>query len=315
MTAFRSIVVRRPLVRVVFGLAPLVALAAACEPPPAPPATGASLPSSSVAPTTAPPVCPAHIAHRAAPRTPPPAGWVGIAAPSSGSETLTCANLSRSEWDVRAATDGTRIAPRSTRDDELPVAFTPPARGLGRRRVLAVDGGYLVGFEDGAGASLVFVPASGPSRVLESGAWVGFATLRTGLVAVLERTGGSMRSAAAYHVARDPSGAYHATRWVDLGGGVDAVTTESPESMLVLSTTGLDRLTACGDLSRIGSTRYDVLYPSSLAVDPSGIVYVGMRHFVTRWVPVASGGYEEEWLTRSGCALLSNQKFECVCRG
>ena len=101
---------------------------------------------------------------------------------------------------------------------------------------------------------------------------------------------------------------------MDLGGASQTYVSESPDTMLVLATSGLLRVTACGDVSVVAPAHYDVLYPTSMAIDDAGVISIGMRHFITRWVPSASG-YREEWLVRIDCAHPQVKKFECVCGG
>ena len=112
----------------------------------------------------------------------------------------------------------------------------------------------------------------------------------------------------------DGYGGYRVAAWVDLAAAAQAFVSESKDTLLIQTTSGLMRFTACGDLSVIGNARYDVLYPSSMAVDDAGVVTIGMRHFVARWIPGPSG-YREEWLTRIDCARPRVKKFECVCGG
>ncbi|MEO6420417.1 MAG: hypothetical protein ABIP39_13455, partial [Polyangiaceae bacterium] len=109
------------------------------------------------------------------------------------------------------------------------------------------------------------------------------------------------------------TGEWKAAAWLDLDSAAEAFALESRDSLLVLTTTGLFRLTACGDLTRLALADYDALYPTSLAVDPQGVIYVGMRHYVTRFVPAGGAKLREEWLTREDCAKSDVRHFECVC--
>jgi hypothetical protein len=309
------------------ALAAMVALAA-CDPPAEGPPPVAPLPPAPRVETSSP-GCPSHIAARPAlANVPPPPGWIVVAAPGQGSETLSCANLARREWTVSIGNGGgVDIAERgSAVREDAPLPFTLPSSQrsvrehlAGRRHALKVDSGYIVGFDAGEhGGALWWFSPTGDKRVqLADVNIVGLTELRVGLVALSGLSHMGMSEGKLLRITREHDGpghegAWSATPWIDMHGAVDAFVRESPESMLVLSATGLDRVTACGDVTRIATTNYDVLYPSSIAIDSNGIVYVGMRQFVTRFVPAADG-YHEEWLTREDCPLLVRKKFECSC--
>ncbi len=267
--------------------------------------------------------CPSRIAPRAAlANVAPPPGWIVVPAPAQGSETLACANLARREWMVSiGGGHGVDIAERTNvAREDAPLPFTIPSSPknlrehlAGRRHSLAVDGGYIVGFDAGEhGGALWWFTQAGDKRVqLADGNIVGLTELRVGVVALSGLAHLGMSEGKILRVTRDRE-SWSAAPWIDMHGAVEAFVRESAESMLVLSTTGLDRVTACGDVTRIATTNYDVLYPTSIAVDPSGVVYVGMRQFITRFTPT-SEGYREEWLTREDCPLLVRKKFECSC--
>jgi hypothetical protein len=307
----------------------LVALAlGACDPPAEGPPPVVALPPQPRVEASSP-GCPSHIAPRAPlEKVQPPPGWLVVAAPGQGSETLSCANLSRREWSVSIGSgQGVDIAERTSavrEDAPLPFAIPASRRNVrehlaGRRHVLQVDGGYLVGFDAGEhGGALWWFNPSGDKRVqLADVNIVGLTELRVGLVALSGLSHMGMSEGKLLRVTRERDGhgregTWSAAPWIDMHGAVDAFVRESPESMLVLSATGLDRVTACGDVTRIATTNYDVLYPSSMALDPNGVVYIGMRQFITRFVPAADG-YHEEWLTREDCPLLVRKKFECSC--
>jgi hypothetical protein len=55
-----------------------------------------------------------------------------------------------------------------------------------------------------------------------------------------------------------------------------------------------------GVIETIRSAEYGRLHPNSVAVLRSGVIYVGMRYFVTRLTPKGSS-YEEDWLLPSDC--------------
>ncbi|MEO8796302.1 MAG: hypothetical protein ABI551_00325, partial [Polyangiaceae bacterium] len=241
---------------------------------------------------------------------PPPPSWVLRPAPLPASETIECANLSTREWKVGVRDGGIDLALR-TRDDDgdpMPFAFHPTKRDEaalhGSHHVQAVEDGVLVGFDDGEyGGALYWFSRDGKARQkLGSENVIGFATLENGLVAVTGLAHLGMSIGHLIHVAKDGA-EWKATPWVDLGGAAETFAVESKASMLVLTTGGLHRITASGSDNELAKTNYDSLYPSSMAIDNRGIVYIGMRQFVTRFVPTAQS-YREEWLTRDDCVAM-----------
>ncbi|MGH7285894.1 MAG: hypothetical protein ACRELY_30620, partial [Polyangiaceae bacterium] len=164
------------------------------------------------------------------------------------------------------------------------------------------------------GALYSFSPDGKTRHPLATENVVGFADLRNGTIVVtgLAHLGMSVGHLAIVSGSVESA---HVAPWLDLGGAAETFFVESPESMLVLTTGGLYRITACGDMNRIARTNYDALYPSSMLVDSRGVIWIGMRQFVVRWIPGENGTYREEWLTSSDCTEMTREKFECRCRG
>jgi len=328
-----------------------LAFGAACDPAPAegpPPATPAEEPASttasnvSLAEATTPVVslapgavsppfvaaspggvgakvaCPTRVPRREpVGNLPSPAGWITL--PSTpDAQALHCGNLSRREWAVRRGARDVEIGPASRRpaDDPLPFPLAGKAReGLaGTRKVKAVDNGFLVGFDAGEhGGALWWFGSGGERRLrLSEENVIGFAELGGAPVAITGLSHLGMSRGKVIRLSPDGSDPWRVAAWVDLGGASQTFVSESPETVLVLTTSGLVRITACGDVSLVAPAHYDVLYPSSMVVDDAGVVTIGMRQFTARWIPSANG-YREEWLARADCAQPSVKKFECVC--
>ncbi len=201
----------------------------------------------------------------------------------------------------------------------MPFAFHPSKKDEaalhGTHHVHAVPEGFLVGFDAGEyGGALYLFSADGSTRQkLGSENVIGFADLRIGPVVLTGLAHLGMSVGHVVKISRGASGV-SASPWLDLGGATETFVVDSPESMFVLTTGGLYRVTACGDINEISRTNYDALYPSSMAVDSSGIITIGMRQFIARWIPTADN-YRQEWLTKTDCTLMVRDKFECKCRG
>ena len=262
--------------------------------------------------------CPTKVPRREPVASAPlPTGWVALpGAPDA--QALRCGNLSRREWLVRRGGSEVEIAlaPRRAPDDSLPFSLSGKANeGLaGTRKVKPVDRGFLVGFDAGEhGGALWWFGANGERRQrLAEENVIGFTDLGGVPVAITGHALTGISRGKVIRLSPDGSDAWRVAAWIDLGGASQTFVSESPETMLVLTTSGLVRVTACGDMSLLAPAHYDVLYPTSMVVDDAGVVTIGMRHFATRWIPSARG-YREEWLVRTDCAQPSVKKFECVC--
>ncbi len=266
--------------------------------------------------------CPSRIAHpHALTSVAPPASWVVRDAPAPASETIECANLSQREWRITRKNEGIDVSLRSKGDDDdpLPFPFQPTKKDEaalhGTHHVHPVPEGFLVGFDAGEyGGGLYLFSADGSSRQkLGSENVIGFADLRIGTIVL---TGLAHLGMSVGHLLKidHTSSGVAVSQWLDLGGATEAFAVDSTESMFVLTTGALYRVTACGDVNEIARTNFDALYPGSMAVDASGVITIGMRQFISRFVPTADD-YRQEWLTKSDCTLMVRDKFECKCRG
>ncbi|MEO8875756.1 MAG: hypothetical protein ABI461_09235 [Polyangiaceae bacterium] len=293
-----------------------------CESTPPPNPKNAS-PALVATTATASGGCPSHIAHPNAVAMPlaPPVDWLVRETPAPAGETIECANLSRREWRISSKNGQIEPVLRSPQDagDPLPFPFHPTKKDgaalNGTRHVHQVPEGFLVGFDAGEyGGALYLFSADGTMRKkLSDENVLGFADLRLGTIVLTGLAHLGMSVGHLLQITRNGSGVT-ATQWIDLGGATETFFVDSPESLLVLTTGALFRVTACGGVNQISRTNYDALYPTSMLVDDRGVIYVGMRQFIARWIPTADS-YHEQWLTKSDCTLMVRDKFECKCRG
>jgi hypothetical protein len=109
----------------------------------------------------------------------------------------------------------------------------------------------------------------------------------------------------------------------DLGEAPYAFTKDSRGSVIVVLS-----IAAPGAVETLLATDYGGLYPNSVAVTPSGVIYVGMRHFVTR-VTSLGPEFREDWLAPADCPKFETRvvpftlpddppgvtgtQFQCVC--
>jgi hypothetical protein len=89
---------------------------------------------------------------------------------------------------------------------------------------------------------------------------------------------------------------------------------EGPDSVVIVFNNRLVRLLSTGVTKTAKEITFNSLYPNSATIDRSGTIYVGMRLFVVRFVPDASG-YTEEWLVQRECQIFQQKNFDCLCSG
>jgi hypothetical protein len=102
----------------------------------------------------------------------------------------------------------------------------------------------------------------------------------------------------------------------DLAASPEAAVAESEESALVLTTRKLWRVPAERVAESLCALESLYLYPRSMAVLPSGEVWVGMRHFVVRLKPNGGGPCDVQWFAPADCANLVRHRAEgeCTCQ-
>jgi hypothetical protein len=100
----------------------------------------------------------------------------------------------------------------------------------------------------------------------------------------------------------------------DLQASPQAAVAETENSALVLTTQRLWRVPPQGAAETLCALESLYLYPRSIAVLPSGDVWVGMRHFVARLRPNDGRACEVQWFAPSNCVSFAARGEECSCR-
>jgi hypothetical protein len=251
--------------------------------------------------------------------SPAPEGWAPYPRPAAESAELRCANHSQREWRVEAEGEGLKISPDALRlhQDPLPpeINLREVAVGTkGERRVLRVEDGWLVGIDVGefGGGLWWFGPEGGGGRKLSAENVVGFARTSKGVLALTGLAHMGLDYGKVLSITDGAGEGRKVEPFADLGAAPQTFVEESPDSLLILTTRALLRVSASGEVEQLLPTTYSSLYPNSMTLSPSGVVHVGMRHFVTRLTP-AAGGYKEEWFVPAGCAKFRLRGFDCVC--
>lgn len=241
-----------------------------------------------------------------------PPGWVAIV---PDDERRHCANYANDEYAVK--TDGTAVTftekTKHEPDTGPALPFTPKAPAeRGRRHVLAVADGFVIGFDAGEwGGSLWWYSKDGAqsTKLADENVHglVAFGADAVGAIEGLSHMGTSEGR----------------VRWIERGGGwhgAGETKLDAGPSTFVAASDALYVLTT-ESLQRVGKDRKAVsiqpvttaqMYPDSMAIDAAGELWIGMRQFVLRMTP-AGGKYKETWLVRASCVRATVNGLSCVC--
>jgi hypothetical protein len=184
-----------------------------------------------------------------------------------------------------------------------------------RRYVVRLDGGWLIGFGGGEfGGSLWWYTAPASGRRIAEGNLVDIIPVAHGREALV--FGGLA------HMGIDEGRVFQFTsnpgrselRLVrDFQASPRAAIAEAENSALVLTTQRLWRVSPQGAAESLCALDSLYLYPRSIAVLPSGDVWVGMRHFVVRLRPNDGRVCEVQWFAPSNCVSFVTHGEECSC--
>ena len=232
--------------------------------------------------------------------TPVP-GWVAYKTPTD--DELRCANYSiKREWRV------------ALKGEQLDLSLVPQPQGKGQSHVIRVNDGWLTGEDAGEfGGGLWWTSFNRRHRKkLSDENILGFVNSSKGVLAIGGLSHMGFESGVVLRVTGGPGLKRRAVELADLGWAPSAFVSESPDSVIVLTTGGISRVKTSGAVEQLYRTRYNLLYPNSMTLSSSGVIHVGMRHFITRLTP-NENTYTEEWFVPADCTHFRKSSIECVC--
>ena len=141
---------------------------------------------------------------------------------------------------------------------------------------------------------------------------IGFVNSSKGVLALTGLSHLGYDSGMVLRITDGPGRKRRAVELADLSWAPWAFTSESPDSVIVLTTDGITRVKTSGNVEQLYRTRYHLLYPNSLTLSSSGVIHVGMRHFITRLTPNGNS-YNEEWFVPADCTQFTQGYLDCVC--
>jgi hypothetical protein len=210
-----------------------------------------------------------------------------------------------------------RLDKKRDHQDPLPAQIQSKNVAVGSkadRHVIRVNDGWLVGMDVGEfGGGLWWFSADGQrnKKLLDENV-VGFANSSKGVLVLVGLAHMTLDDGKILRITDGVAGNRKLEQLVDLGSAPATFAIESPDALIVLTTTGLVRVRTSGQKENLLRTEYESLYPTSMTLSSSGLIYVGMRQFVTRLTPTGNT-YQEEWFVPADCTKFSIRDFDCVC--
>lgn len=244
-------------------------------------------------------------------------GWVAHREPWPESDAIFCGNYSNRRWKVALDGENLQITPEDrsqARQDPWPPGIVLEANSFGDRHVIAVSDGWLIGFDAGEfGSGLWWLSSDGSrDKSLSYENVNGFARTSQGVLAFVGLSHMGFSSGQVLRIADSGAEDRKVEVLADLGAAPDTFVVESPDTVLVLTTTGLVRVTSSGEVQPLFKTNYSRLYPKSMTLSQSGVITVGMQLFVTRLTP-RGNTYREQWFVPKYCARFVIRDVECEC--
>ncbi len=232
-----------------------------------------------------------------------PAGWIVFSSASPDQNARYCANWSKREWNVAADGDAVAISQHNSRGGR-PLAVIP------------FRGGWLTGSDRGEwGGELSWSnhDRTRTSTLAEENI-VGFVETEFGTLALAGLDHLGLSRGMVLSISREGPLPPSATFYAPLDGAPYGFTKDLSGNVIVVTTKGIVRVKSKGEVQKLSAANYGSLYPGSVAITSSGVIYVGMRHFVTRLTP-ANGSYREDWLVPADCAKFRWTGSDCQCTG
>jgi hypothetical protein len=251
-------------------------------------------------------------------RLPPPADW------DKENSEAHCANYSKHEWRVEIRpTNKLEVADsakeKSTGQIAFPPRFVRTKQMVGRTIIVRAGDGWLLGFDAGEfGGGLWWASADGSVTKHLSTKNVHMIIPRgeellvlTGLAHLVIDEG------EVYSFQPALGGASKFNRIADLGSAPQAATYSKGGAMLISTAKSVMELEPDNRLRKLYEEKEHMpwLYPTSIATDQTGAIFVGMRFYVLRLSPRDSQLYNASWFVPSDCTKTKIQGFDCLCVG
>lgn len=258
-----------------------------------------------------------------------PNGWILYPKPKPLGREIYCANKATegNEWKVGAENGKLTISNYSYNEKEqlgkLPEKLKEQVlknrnTSIGAPGYLHIEeysNGWLVGSDAGEWGGNLYWQSNDGSQTIDllTDNIRGIITLRESAFILSGMAHLSTDEGKIYKVFRGENGNLQSRLIIDLKTQPQSFLVESDESILVLLNNKLLRLDHKGQTTVLAEADYRLLYPNSMSGTSSGVIYIGMRLFLVRFVPDGKG-YREEWLVRQVCKKFAEKDLDCVCQ-
>lgn len=257
-----------------------------------------------------------------------PDGWVLFPKPSENSKERQCANYSNDkEWKVETENGNLKISKYAYEEDEqikkLPLnlqQIVAKNRNIGEGlggylHIESFENGWLIGSDAGEwGGKLFWFSENGTKKIeiLEDNIR-GIAKIDDEIFILSGLAHLSIDDGKIYKLIKDDKANFKTQLLSDLKTQPQIFIKENNQSILIVLKNKLIRLNSLGKIEELNQTNFDSLYPNSITITSSKVIYVGMRLFIVRFVPTENG-YKQEWLVPENCQKFVEKEFGCVCR-
>ncbi len=257
-----------------------------------------------------------------------PDGWVLFPKPSENSEERQCGNYSiDKEWKVETENGDLKISKYTYEEDEqikkLPLSVREIisknrniGEGLGGYlHIESFENGWLIGSDAGEwGGKLFWFSKNGTKKIelLEDNIR-GIAKIDGGIFILSGMSHLGIDEGKIYKLAKNDTDNFKTQLISDLKTQPQTFIKENDQSILITLKNKVIRLNSLGKIEELDQTNFGSLYPNSMTITLSKVIYVGMRLFIVRFVPTENG-YKEEWLVPKNCQNFVQKEFSCVCQ-
>jgi len=246
-----------------------------------------------------------------------PTGWIYAPSRLQNAGLWQCAGYGGS-W--VASTDGGRIKlvkldAESGKRVPIPPQLKLSKKMIGRRSVQATSSGWLVGFDGGEfGGGLWWFSRDGSQNIeLLSENVHAIYQIKTSILILTGLSHMGLNFGRIYKF-NDTVDKPTVTSVAILGGAPEASAVDSGGNNMVIATPDrVLRVDINGKVNEMYKSGEHLTYPTSVAVDTSGNIYVAMRFFVLRLIPQQGSGYTAEWLMPEQCRAFRLDKYICGC--
>ena len=257
-----------------------------------------------------------------------PKGWTLFPKPKEGSPEMRCANYSvEREWKVETENGNLKISKYAYSADEqiekLPLNLRQTilknrnvGKGLGGYLYIeSFEKGWLIGSDAGEwGGKLFWFSENGNHKTeLLKDNIRGIARVADEIFILSGMRHLGIDEGKIFKLAKDEKGSLKVQFLIDLKTQPQTFTAKNDQSTVIAVNNKIVRLKSSGEIENLRETNFSSLYPNSMTITSSKVIYVGMRLFIVRFMQ-GENGFTEEWLMPQNCQKFREKNFDCACQ-